>query len=233
MEEVSMMDYGSKELEGELRLGFIRKVLGIVCAMLGVTVLMSFIVFIDENIKNYLESNPWVIFLSLAIYIICALVLICSKKKARKVPTNYILLFILTLCLSLITAWVTSQYEASSVLMALGLTLAVTLALCFYAVMTKTDFTTCWGLVLVFSVVSLIVLVLMLCMDDGGSLRYFYCWISVIFYGFYLIMDIQLIVGKGRHKLKHEDYIVGALMIYVDIIQIFLYLLEIFGSKKN
>ena len=46
------------------------------------------------------------------------------------------------------------------------------------------------------------------------------------------MVDVQLIAGKGRHHIKHDDYIVGAMMIYVDLIQIFLLLLQLFGSKK-
>jgi FtsH-binding integral membrane protein len=46
-----------------------------------------------------------------------------------------------------------------------------------------------------------------------------------------LIHDTQLIVGKGKWKLGLDDYIVGALIIYVDIITIFLYLLALFAKK--
>jgi len=59
------------------------------------------------------------------------------------------------------------------------------------------------------------------------------CCIFVVIYGVYLVIDTQLIVGKGRWSLDMEDYIVGALMLYVDIIGLFLYLLRIVGAVRN
>ena len=126
----------------------------------------------------------------------------------------------------------TSQYEPFSVLMILVLTIAVTLSLCVYALLAKTDFTTCWALSLVFCVCSIVVLIMMMCFPNSDSLRYFYYWLCLLAYGFYLVVDVQFIAGKGRHHIKHDDYIVGAMMIYVDLIQIFLLLLQLFGSKK-
>ena len=52
-------------------------------------------------------------------------------------------------------------------------------------------------------------------------------------YGIYLVIDTQLIVGKGRWSIDMEDYIVGALMLYVDIIGLFLYLLRIVGAVRS
>jgi len=53
----------------------------------------------------------------------------------------------------------------------------------------------------------------------------------VILYGLFLIIDTQLIVGGKKHEMSIDDYIVGALILYIDIITIFLYLLEIFGGR--
>ena len=50
---------------------------------------------------------------------------------------------------------------------------------------------------------------------------------AVILYGFYLIYDTQLIMGGKQHALSMDDYILGALMLYIDIITLFLELLQI------
>jgi FtsH-binding integral membrane protein len=49
-------------------------------------------------------------------------------------------------------------------------------------------------------------------------------------FGFYLIYDTQLIVGGKRYELDYDDYIIGALMIYIDIIALFVELLQILLS---
>jgi len=40
------------------------------------------------------------------------------------------------------------------------------------------------------------------------------------------------VAGKGRYKLTMDDYIVGALIIYLDIIMLFLELLKLFGNRN-
>ena len=45
----------------------------------------------------------------------------------------------------------------------------------------------------------------------------------------YLAIDTQMICGGRRYEISPEDYIAGALMLYMDIIQIFLYILQITG----
>ena len=54
----------------------------------------------------------------------------------------------------------------------------------------------------------------------------------VVFYGLYLIYDTQLVAGGGQHELSYDDYIVGALLIYVDIMMLFLELLKLFGDRN-
>lgn len=56
--------------------------------------------------------------------------------------------------------------------------------------------------------------------------------ISVIFFGVYLIIDTQLIIGGKRFELEMDDYVIGAMLIYVDIIAIFLEILKLIGSKN-
>ena len=49
--------------------------------------------------------------------------------------------------------------------------------------------------------------------------------LGVFLFGVYLIFDTQLIMGGKRYELSIDDYVVGALILYLDIIMIFLYLL--------
>lgn len=42
-----------------------------------------------------------------------------------------------------------------------------------------------------------------------------------------------MILGKSEWSLSPEDYIVGALLVYIDIIQLFLCLLQVLGESNN
>jgi FtsH-binding integral membrane protein len=41
----------------------------------------------------------------------------------------------------------------------------------------------------------------------------------------------MIIGGKHRFQLSCDDYVVGALLLYMDIIQLFMYLLMLLGKK--
>ncbi len=56
---------------------------------------------------------------------------------------------------------------------------------------------------------------------------------AVILYGIYLIYDTQLIIGGFKHSLDMDDYIIGALMLYVDIIGMFIELLSILNALNS
>jgi FtsH-binding integral membrane protein len=51
-------------------------------------------------------------------------------------------------------------------------------------------------------------------------------------YSIYLIIDTQLILGGKNAELTMDNYVLGAVLLYIDIIQIFLQLLRILGKKK-
>jgi FtsH-binding integral membrane protein len=153
---------------------------------------------------------------------------------ARKVPLNYLILLLFTVAEAYVVAFITTEYEARSVLIATGMTAAVTVALTFYALRTEHDFTIAGGALYVFAAVFAVIgFVLAICrVDQQGLLFLIYSAIAVILFGLYLIYDVQLIVGGGRYELDNEDYIIGALIVYLDIIMLFIHILELVGKRR-
>lgn len=49
----------------------------------------------------------------------------------------------------------------------------------------------------------------------------------------FLAFDTQLLMGNRRHSLSPEEYIFGALSIYLDIIYIFTFFLQLFGTNRE
>ena len=62
------------------------------------------------------------------------------------------------------------------------------------------------------------------------------CCFAVLM-GIYIVYDTQLLVARRELALEIDDYIFGAMMLYLDIIKLFLELLRIFGhvlkKKEN
>lgn len=49
----------------------------------------------------------------------------------------------------------------------------------------------------------------------------------------FLAFDTQLLIGNKRYTMSPEEYIFAALSIYLDIIYIFSFFLQIFGTKRE
>ena len=54
----------------------------------------------------------------------------------------------------------------------------------------------------------------------------------VTLFGIYLIFDTQLIVGNHRISFGVDEYILAALMIYLDLLNIFLEILSILSNNE-
>ena len=54
-----------------------------------------------------------------------------------------------------------------------------------------------------------------------------FCVLGCILFSIYIIFDTKMI----QKYLSVDEYVIGALMIYIDVIQLFLYILSLFGSN--
>lgn len=62
-----------------------------------------------------------------------------------------------------------------------------------------------------------------------------FCFLGASLFSFYLAYHTRLIVS-GKHtkyQLNHKDYVFGAMLLYNDIVNIFLYILRILGDRDD
>jgi len=57
--------------------------------------------------------------------------------------------------------------------------------------------------------------------------------LCAIIYSIYIVIDTQLILGGKDKELQLDDYVMGATILYVDIIALFLKILRLLGKKKD
>lgn len=229
--EINKYDPESQETDftQEMRLGFIRKVYGILTVQLTFTALLSSIGFID-SVRFYYARNMWLFWVSFGLSIGIIIPLACFKTLARKVPINYILLLSFTACESIMLSYAfASINDWKIVLTAACITIAVTASLTIYACTTKTDFTFLVGML--FVCVPLLILLGIFSFAFGYFLNTLYCCLGVLVYSIYLIIDTQLIMGNCGIAYQVDDYIMAALNIYLDIIQLFIYILSLLSRR--
>ena len=89
---------GMEKEDRQDRLNFIRKVYGILSAQLTLTAACICAVKIIPGWNSGIQALWPLAFAAIFIGIIVEVALICCRSVARKVPTNYILLLVFTLC---------------------------------------------------------------------------------------------------------------------------------------
>jgi FtsH-binding integral membrane protein len=107
----------------------------------------------------------------------------------------------------------------------MGMTAAITVGISIYACRTTTDLTMCGGFMVAACIAMLFLSLSMMFMT---FVEWWHPVVSagmVVFYGLFLIYDTQLICRDGQHNLAVDDYILGSMIIYVDVIGIFIHLL--------
>ena len=219
------------EIKKEIRRGFIFKVYGLLFIQLALTFFFVYLANEIKSLRNFIIYHYWLyLFISLIPLGIMILV-IFKPQTTRRVPSNYILLFIFTICEGYFLALFTLVFQRKSTYISLLLTLIAVITLTIYAFISKNDFTQCEGILWVLLVLHFFGVLFMVIF----RLSILYIFLNILgigLFSLYLIYDIQLIEGNQKYKLSEDDYILGVIMLYLDIINLFLYILSFF-VKNN
>ncbi|XP_077435537.1 protein lifeguard 2-like [Vanacampus margaritifer] len=219
-----------------IRRVFIRKVYTILLIQLLVTLAIVSLFTFCNPIKDYIQTNPGWYWASYGVFFVTYLTLSCCSGLRRQFPWNLILLAIFTLSLSYMTGMLSSFYNTKSVIMCLGITAAVCLLVTILSFQTKIDVTSYQGVLLIFCMVLFIsglVLAVVLPFHYVPWLHTTYAVLGAILFTMFLAFDTQLLIGNKRYTVSPEDYIFATLSIYLDIIYIFSFLLQIFGTRRE
>lgn len=230
------MSEEEQRIQKMLRIGFIRKVYGILTVQLILT--FGFVLFCQkDSIKNFVNNHSFlgvlIILVPSILFIVVFVLMIANEDLAKKVPYNYILLFVLTIGEALFCAYAALEVSYDSVVLALILTIVSSAAITVYTFNIKEDWTNVGGLLYVvfaqifsFSILGFIL--------NISFLQMFCCLLGTLILGIYLVFDTQLIIGKFGNALSIDDYIFAALELYLDIVRIFLEIIKviILTSKK-
>lgn len=220
-------------MEGEVRNGFIKKVYGILTVQLLLTFAIAFpIQQADQTwVQSHYKYCQIAIFVSLAVTMG---VMCCCHEAARRFPTNYLFLFVVTVCESVVVGFISAMYTTQSVMIAVILTAGIFVGLSIYAVTTKTDFTGMGGY-LVAALLGLCLTSFVCMFFPSPMMNTLMGGAGAIIFSCYIVYDTQLICGGKHNKFRFtvDDYVFAALNIYFDIVNLFIYLLELFGDRRG
>lgn len=227
--DVKGFDFSDKTI----RRGFLRKVYAILMVQLSITLAFISWFLYHSPTRNFVGRHPELFIVAIIVLFVCMIALACCGEVRRKAPMNFILLSLFTFAEAFMLSVTASRYKSEEVLMAVGITAAVCLGLTLFAFQTKYDFTMCGGILLV-AVIILFIFGIVAIFVKGKIITLVYASLGALIFSIYLIYDTQLMMG-GDHKysISPEEYIFAALNLYIDIVNIFIYILTIIGASRD
>jgi len=123
--------------------------------------------------------------------------------------------------------------KTSAVLIAAGITTCIVLALTAYALQTKYDFTTHGGVLVGLLVALLVCGLIKVFLPHSKTLEIVYAGGGALLFSAYLVWDVQRLMYGKESQIGVDDYVLAAISIYLDILNIFLNVLRILQEVQN
>ncbi|CAK9091552.1 unnamed protein product [Durusdinium trenchii] len=231
--------HGNRNLYGisarQVRLGFIQKVYGIVCTQVLSTALVAALCCgplqpaVLSLLRNYPSAYRW----GSLIALICAMALCAGGKKSY--PLNFYGLAFLTgvmaLNVGVICGMVAAAGMGALVVQAALITGLLVLGLTVYTFRSKRDFSFLGAILfpLTFGLLGFGLLSIFFSSLQTGALHLGVSFLGAGIFCGYLVFDTWRIANV----LKVDDYVEGAIQLYLDIVNIFLYVLDILMSMSK
>ena len=99
-----------------------------------------------------------------------------------------------------------------------------------YSFQSKIDFTL-FGNYLLLLLLLLLSFIIFYFLFDFSFIQILYPLLGLLIFSVYVIYDTQLIFIKQRIKYKKNDYVIATINIYLDIINLFIFLMELINGR--
>jgi len=181
------------------------------------------------NANNFIKSEigEALYILSVSTTFLTMFVCLCCEDLLRKSPSKYIIysLFVLAVSYSL---GITSLYIRGDILyISIIITTGTTTSLILYSFIATTDFTEYYTYVVAIFMCLIFIGIVNIFFNNtiiqviisGGGALVFACFI---------IFDMQMFLGQKHIKYKYsiDDFILAAMSLYLDVINMFLYIIQ-------
>ncbi|XP_047204058.1 fas apoptotic inhibitory molecule 2b isoform X2 [Girardinichthys multiradiatus] len=219
-----------------IRRTFIRKVYAILMLQLFVTVGIVCLFTFCAPVRFYIQTNPSLYMASYIMFFATYIALSCCGDLRRQFPWNIILLVLFTLSMAFMMGFVSSFYNTKSVMLCLGITALVCLSVTLFSFQSKIDVTSCQGVLFSLCIAMLLCAITISIVVPFGYvpwLHAIYAVIGAILFTLFLAFDTQLLLGNKRYSISPEEYVFATLSLYLDIIYLFSFLLQLMGNGHD
>jgi FtsH-binding integral membrane protein len=226
--ELGAGDAVDAHVQRQMRLGFIRKVYGILTCQLALTTIVCSVLALNGACRRFVMTTPSLMYIGMFGSLGVFLALMAFKNQH---PLNAQLLFVWTLMEAYTVGVVCASYTAAGqgriVIEALVLTAAIFASLTLYTVYSKRD----WSFMEAGLSSGLLLLIfwglfsLFFPALAGGLYSLFG---ALLFSGFIIFDTWQI-----TERLGYDDHILASIMLYLDILNLFLHILRLLSPDRN
>lgn len=213
---------------------YIQRVFSWMFAGLLMTALVAYLLSGNENVLAYFSAHPYAFFIILIAELI--LVFYLSARVQKLSATSAMLLFFIYAALNGITfSLLFGLYTSTSIVLTFLVTAGMFGALALYGYVTKRDLSR-MGSILFMALIGLILATLVNFFLQSSSLYWITTYAGVVIFSGLTAYDMQKIketniIGNEDTEEETKEAIIGALILYLDFLNLFLYLLRIFGNR--
>lgn len=213
---------------------FMTKVYGWMCGALLITALTAWYVATSPRILSFIFDTPamlWILLIA-EFGLVIAISGAINKISAQTASLLFLIYSIINgATLSVIFLVYTAESIATTFLLT-GVTFGV---MSVYGMITKKDLSS-WGNILLMALIGLILATVVNIFWANSTLYWITTYAGIIIFVGLTAYDTQKLRNLGQHLSEGETYnkiaILGALTLYLDFINIFLYFLRLFGKRK-
>ena len=179
-----------------------------------------------DDFSDVLMENPIIFAISLVFLLITMAMTFFFRSVASMFPLNVLLCVLFSLALAFCFAFGSINDTSNVCLMILAGCWAVSLALLVNVLTTKCEITY-QGATLFILAAIFVVIEWFLFYTTTAVVGVFLVAIGEVLWGFYLVYDTQTIVSGVKYDWNKDDYVAGAVGVYMDVVVLGLRLCEL------
>ncbi|KAI9346612.1 inhibitor of apoptosis-promoting Bax1-domain-containing protein [Obelidium mucronatum] len=208
------------------RVAFIRKVYTVLAAQFGLTTVISALFMYNDSIRHVVQSNGWAVMLSSWGGLFILLALMWFRKQE---PINKYLLVAFTMAESYTIGVVCTFYQSETVLQAVILTFSVFIALTIFTLQSKISFEGLGPFLFTSLSVLVVASFIEIFFPFSRAMDLVIAIVTAIVFCGYILYDTWQLF----ERLDQDEWVVGAVELYLDVVNLFLAFLRILSSNDD
>ncbi|KAF7782226.1 hypothetical protein Agabi119p4_1602 [Agaricus bisporus var. burnettii] len=210
----------------EIRNAFVRKVYAILLCQIAATCLVGGLISRSDAAMFWVQTHTWSFYVPLFGTLI-NLGLLYWKRHSP--PWNFVLLSTFTLMEAFTLGVVVAFYDTNLVLQALFITLGVFIGLTLFTLQSKYDFSG-MGPFLFGALIALMMTgIIGIFIPFGRTMDLIFAIGGCLIFSGYVVYDTYMI----NKRLSPDEYIMGAISLYLDFINLFLNILRLLSNLQD